>query len=158
MFTNRKHMNKKLFAYVLLPVVSFSILGAGIASANGWGWFGGSYNTDPTQFASQQQTMFQQRAQLLGVTIDEIKNAWAQGKTISQLAQEKGISQADLQKRATDLRTQQLKDKMQVLVSQGVVTQAQADARLQFMQTQSANKKGMGFLGLGFHSGNKTKE
>ena len=47
-----------------------------------------------------------------------------------------------------DLRTQELKTHLQTLVSKGVITQAQADARLKAMENMSAKAKaGKGMRG-----------
>jgi len=86
--------------------------------------------------------MFDNEAQILGISVDEVKNAWAQGKTMMQLAQEKGITEAQLQAKIKDARTAQLKIQLQTLVSSGVITQAQADQRLAYMQSQQTNVKG----------------
>jgi len=47
-----------------------------------------------------------------------------------------------------DARAQQLKAQMQALVDKGVITQAQADQRLQWMQNKTQNTKGHGFRGM----------
>ncbi len=144
-------MKKKYLIYTILPVMAFAVLGAGIASAHGW-WFGGLGNISPDEIANRQQTMFQNEAQILGISVDEIKNAWAEGKSLKQLAEERGISQEQLQAKMKEVRLQQIKSQLQTLVEKGVITQGQADKRLQFMQNQPANgKHGRGRGMLGFH-------
>jgi ribosomal protein L4 len=46
-----------------------------------------------------------------------------------------------------------LKDHLKALVDKGVITQAQADARLQFMQNQPLSSKGKGGGMWGFGHG-----
>jgi DNA-binding phage protein len=142
----------KTAAYAMMPVLGFGILGANPASAQG---MMGIITQTPEQIADRQSTFFQQEATILGVSVDEVKAAWAAGKSMKQLATEKGLTQEQIQTRLKDAATVQLKTQLQALVDQGIVTQAQADARLQFMQTKIANSKsgkhGMMGFGHGWH-------
>lgn len=134
-------MKKKILMYAIIPALGFSaLIGVGAASAHGF--FGMFNNLTPEQIGTQQQTMFQQQADILGISVDDVKNAWAEGKSLKTLAEEKGITQEQLQAKMKEARLQQMKSNLQILVSQGVITQAQADKRLQFMQNESANGKG----------------
>lgn len=135
-----KKIKKRYFAYAVLPVMALALMGAGTVSAHGW--FGGPFgvtNATPQEVAQRQNEMFTQKANLLGMSVDEVKSAWAQGKTLQQLAEEKGITQDQLQEKMRELRQQQIKERLQTLVEQGVITQTQADQRLQFMQRQMEN-------------------
>jgi len=129
--------------------ISLSLLGAGVASAHGL--FGFGSQATPEQIAQAQTNRFTQEASLLGISVDDVKNAWAKGETLQQLATEHGITTGQLQQKLKDAALQRMKDNLQTLVTQGVITQAQADARLQFMQTQSQNNssKGFGHRGMG---------
>jgi hypothetical protein len=148
-------MKRKLFYYAILPVMAFTLIGAGTASAHGFFGFGMNKGT-PDEIAQHQTEIFTQQASLLGISTDEIKAAWAQGKSLQTLAQEKGINQEQLQQKMTDLRKQQLKAHLQILVEKGVITQAQADQRAAFIDQQIQNKPGKGHhhgLGRGFGLG-----
>lgn len=142
-------MRKKLIAYSALPVLGLGLLGvSSIASAHGFGGgmgIGLFSNATPEQLATRQQDMFAREAQLLGISVDDVKVAWADGKTLQQLAQDHGITQDQLATRMKDAALAQLTTNLQDLVSQGIITQAQADKRLAFMQTQTANRKAKGF-------------
>ena len=150
-------MRKKTLLYALIPMVAGAVLlGANFASARGaFGGFGfgGGLAATPDEMATRHQAMFQEQANLLGVSVDDVKNAWAQGKNIWDLAKEKGISQEQLQQKMKDARVAQMKTQLQVLVDKGVITQAQADQRLKFMQDMP-NKAGKakgprGHMGFG---------
>jgi hypothetical protein len=148
--------HKKILAYAATaPIVGIVMLGATVASAHGMG-FGGGFGPamTPDQAVEKQQASFQQEADLLGISLDEVKNAWAQGKSMSQLAQERNITSDQLRQKMQDKRLQDMKTRMQTLVDNGVVTRAQADQRLQFMQSMSAKNAGRtgshkGFFGFG---------
>jgi hypothetical protein len=134
-------MNKKIAMYALLPVIGAGAFGIHSASA----WFG---NANPDQVAQRQQGMFQNESQALGISIDEVKSAWAQGKSMQQLMQEKNISKEDVRTRMKAQRDAQMKERLQILVSKGVITQAQADQRVQVMQTRIEHGKGPGIMGF----------
>ena len=149
-------MKKKYLAYAILPVMAVSVLGIGLASANGGlaGWFGGmgfmGSTATPEQIAQRQTTLFQNEAALLGIDIAKVKDGWAQGKTLQQIAQDNGITGDQLKQKIADYQKQQLTNYLNTLVSQGVITQAQADSRLQFMQQHMTGGKAGKGLGFGF--------
>lgn len=139
-------MTKKYLTYLALPAVGILLLG-GTALAHGWG--GG--NATPEQITARYQQQFSSEATMLGLSVDDVKQAWASGKSLQQLATDHGISAADLQKKMADARAAKLKAELQTLVTQGVITQAQADQRLTFMTTKPAAGMHPGFRGR--HSG-----
>ncbi len=146
-------ITKKLFLFAGLPVLGLGLLGAGTASAHGMFGFGGFLNAD--QKAQIQTQMFQKQADLLGVNVDDVKNAWAQGKSIKDLASEKGITEAQMQEKMKTQRESEFKQYLQDLVTKGVITQSQADQRLQFLQKnindnqgRMGRHRGMGMMGF----------
>lgn len=146
--THNHYMKKKYLVYAAAPVLALSLFAANTAFAHGmFGWFGST--ATPEQIATRQTTMFQEEANLLGVSVDEVKAAWAEGKTLWDLAQEKGLTQEQLKQKMTDARNAQVKSQLQTLVSQGVITQSQADQRYSWMTAQDQN--GGKRLGRGFH-------
>ena len=73
--------------------------------------------------------------------MDEVKAAWAQGKTLFDLATAHNITKEQLAQKMKGERAGDIKTQLQALVTQGVITQAQADSRLAFMQAQKAKVK-----------------
>lgn len=145
-------MKKKYVMYAFLPVLGLGLLGANLALANGFGF--GMMNLAPDEIATRQQTMFQNEATLIGISVDDMKAGWAQGKTLQQIATDHGITADQLKQKMVDARTAQMKANLQTLVAKGVITQAQADARLAFLQTSATNGKGGGrMMGRGLMHG-----
>lgn len=138
--------NKKLFVYAGLPLATLGLIGASQASAHGM--FGFGSQATPEQKAQVQTQIFQNQANLLGVSVDEVKNAWASGKGLKDLATEKGITEDQLKEKIKAQRESEIKQNLQDLVNQGVITQAQADQRLQFMQNNQNSFKGMRGRGM----------
>ncbi len=143
-------MKYKSVVYVALPVVALSLyLGfSGVVQA---GFFGGMNNFTPEQIVTRHQTMFQEQADLLGINVAEVKDAWSQGKTVADLMKEKGITQEQIQAKMKDVKLKQMKTEVQTLVDKGVITQIQADKRLQVMQSKINDvnfngKKGKGLV------------
>ncbi len=135
---NLYFMKKRYIGYALLPVLALALV-AGTASAHGFGMMGSSAN--PQEIATAQSTMFQKQADILGISVEDVKASWAKGQSLQDLAKEKGISEEQLKTKMQSMHVQQAKDHLQALVTSGVITQAQADQRLQFMQTQMKNGK-----------------
>jgi len=106
-------------------------------------------------------------AKILGVSTEELKTDFGPKKTIEQIAQEKGISLADVEAKLEAARATQMKARLDSMVSSGNITQAQADAQAtwqaslgQWMKDHPAplkevfkDKDMMGFGGHGFGRG-----
>ena len=85
----------KIALYTALSAVALGLLGTGVASAGGMGMFGGGFGfvaAAPDEVASRHQTMFQNEATLLGISVDDVKSGWAEGKTIGEIATAHGIT------------------------------------------------------------------
>ncbi len=142
-------MNKLLtFLLVSLGVLSFA--GVGIVSAHGggfgdWGFLG---NWTPEDIASRFQAMFESKAGLLGISTDDYKAKWAEGKTFSQIAEESGVTSEQLQERMRQARLDQLRAQLNALAEKGVIGQEQADQRFNALQTQFENGGDKGWGGM----------
>src|SRR3989344_4504161 len=119
-------MKKYLIITSILGAAGVTIIGIQSASAMGGGMFGFGFNNSvtPEQVAERHQAMFQEQATLLGLTIDEVKNAWADGKTMKELMAEKNISAEQVQAKMKALHLTQLKANLKTLVEKGIITQA----------------------------------
>lgn len=139
-------MKKKYLVPALaVPALALTLFGANAVSAHGlWG-----KNISPEEVAAHHQTMFENQANLLGVEVSEVKAAWAEGKNMKELALEKGISEADLKAKMQAQMKKQHEERLQALVSAGVITQAQADQRLKFMEEKKSQMKEKGPRGMG---------
>lgn len=138
----KKHngFNKK--KYLVIPAVALAtLLAGGAVSAHGFGGF--MPKGDPQQMATQWEEKISEHAGFLGISVDEMKAKWAEGKNLQQIAAEKGITQQQLQEKMKAARETQEKEWLQTLVTQGKITQAQADARLQVMKQKQGQRAGM---------------
>ncbi len=132
---------------------TLSAVTLGIMSASAMGGMNMMHNNlTPDEVATRQTSMFTEQASLIGATVDEVKNAWAEGKNLKDLAKEKGITQEQLQAKMKANRDAHMKEQLATLVSKGVITQAQADKRIAFMNSLSS-QKGKGYSGHGMHKG-----
>ncbi len=150
----------KIIAYSFLPALALAgALGVGVASAHGpfgggsFGFgFGGFSALTPDQIAQRTQDMFQREAQILGISADDVKAAWTEGKSFKQIIEEKGLNKDQVQTRIKEEKTKQAESQLQTLVDKGVITREQADRRLVVMQERFANGSGHK-MGKGMHRG-----
>ncbi len=124
--------------HIVLPALILGVLVsfAGSASAHGMPGAGMGRNFD----TANMNEMFTSQANMLGVTTDEVKNAWSQGKDIMTLAKEKGIDEATLRAKMNTVREAEMKAKIQELVTKGIITQDQANKRIETMKTKMTEK------------------
>lgn len=150
-------MKKFKKQYFVVPALALTLFaGAGIASAQGATGtsatggkimqrgemrgpgghmdFGGGFANNPDQWLSR----ITSDAAILGISVDDMKAAWSQGKTLEDLATEKGITREQLAEKLKAAAETKQKDALQTLVTKGYITQAQADARLTAMKTRQA--------------------
>ena len=124
----------KLLTYFLVSLGVLGLAGVGIASAHGW-----FSDLSPEDLTARFETMFQKKAEILGISVDEFKAGWAEGKTLKDIAEEQGITQEQLQERMRAEREERMRERINILVENGVITQEQADQRLSFMQERFEN-------------------
>ena len=136
---------KSILKNALIPSIGLALLTISSASAMSFG----AMNITPEEIATKQATMFQEQAIVLGLSVDEVKNAWASGKDLKTLAKEKGISLDTIKQKMEATRLANQKTMLTTLVTKGVITQAQADQRLAVMSTKNAK----GMMGEGKHGG-----
>lgn len=77
--------------------------------------------------------MLENQAKLLGITVDDLKVRQAQGKSFVQITQDLGITKEQLEarmKQLHDARVTEIKAQIQAQVTNGKITQAQADKRI----------------------------
>ncbi|UCC64429.1 MAG: hypothetical protein JSV36_05055 [Anaerolineae bacterium] len=109
----------------------------GHPGGRGGGWMGGFKGCLP----GNQEWLAEQ----LGMTVDELQAELEAGKTIAELAEEKGV---DLDA----ARIEAMKERIQQAVEDGTMTQEQADWMLQGLeQGFMPGRRGFGFGGRGGH-------
>jgi hypothetical protein len=149
---------KKILLATILPLLAVVVIGATMVSAQGGSGMGhgpggyGFIEATPEEVVTRHTAMFEQQANILGISVDAVKQAWAEGQSFSDLASANGISEDDLQNKMKELAKTKIKEHLQTLVSQGVITQAQADQRLQIESSMIDSGMGKGF-GKGGHRG-----
>jgi len=132
-------MNKKVLMFSLLALTIFTAVGVSSVSAHGW--FRGGADIDPVQVTERQSQMFEEKAELLGVSVDEVKSYWVENKNMGDIIEELGIDKDELKAKMKENRQEKMQTRLQVLVDGGIITQEQADSRLETMQDRLENGK-----------------
>ncbi len=109
--------------------------GRGFGLGRGFGGFGGSWAT------------FDAVAEALGLTPEQLFSELHSGKTLEEIAEEKGVDIQKVYEAAQAARVQQMKDAIQQAVEDGRMTQEQADWLLEGLE------KGYFPMGRGFGFG-----
>lgn len=133
----------KKILLVTVPALALVLASASLASAHGpfGGWMEKSGDI-ADHFAHQ--------AQMFGLSVDQVKNAWAEGKTMADLIDEYNLDEDAFRTKMQAERHAQVEARLAEMVSAGVITQAQADTRLTWMAEREADGDfgpGQGFGG-----------
>jgi len=157
-------MNKKLF--FIIPALALLLVGVGTVSAAGgfYGW-GKLDKGEPGQFKDSAgwQAMIEEKSKLLGISVEEFKNYWLEGKDFWTIAKEKGIDEATLKSQMqSQMKAQKIEREkafLSQLVADGKITQAQADARLKKMsESDWGQGHKMGGCGCGMNDAESGSE
>jgi hypothetical protein len=153
-------MKRKYVLYGLMPMFLLGLAGVSAATASARGLFGRGADIDPVIAAADQTERFAQEAEVLGISVDQVKEYWAQGKNVRDIIDELNLDETAVQERMHTERLTNMKAHVQALVVQGVITQAQADTRIAFMETnegkftgrgEGRGNGGMRGMGMGFN-------
>jgi hypothetical protein len=129
---------RKALIYPALSAFSLYALGAG-TFVTAQGWSRGAANGESEDGPASLSAMYQAEARLLGVSVDEIKIAWAEGKTLPEPAAAKGVNTDELQQRMLEARKAATQELLPAFASQEVASQGLADQRFAFMVNHLAH-------------------
>jgi predicted DNA-binding protein YlxM (UPF0122 family) len=136
-------MLKKFLISIILPILVCGILIAKPVEAKGFGFLGwgfGKINLE--DWTEKMKKIFEGWADLLQISVDKVKNYWAEGKSLKEIMEAENISEEDLQKRMKEKRLEELKNQLQKLVEKGIITQEQADKRFEVMKKKLESQEG----------------
>jgi len=69
---------KKTLIYSILVITVIGLVGVGLASAQGWFGFNHFKNTSSEEMAQKKEAMLQQKADALGISVEELIASWAE--------------------------------------------------------------------------------
>lgn len=142
-----------LSAVAAIGLTGFVLL-SNVASAQGFGqgWLRGNGGMMGMMSGNLNRgSMPQVMAQVLGMSQQDLQNQLASGKTMAEILQGKGLTLDQFHQKMED----QMKIYLQTLVSQGQITQAQADQQMQFIEQMhdshlnTTTGYGVGMMGSG---------
>lgn len=147
-------MNKKTLVYALALLVVAGTMGVVSVLAQ--------ENTEPTDkpffrcgFGGEHRgQILEDKAEILGISVEDLQSAREEGKTFEEVLTEAGISQEDFQAKMKELHQENMKTHLDQLVADGELTQAEADEHLENWQERMDNFDGQRHFGKhGFHPG-----
>src|SRR3989344_2116268 len=113
---------RNISAFALIIGAAVVIGGMGLASAHGMGgmWRGGPFFEQKTGMLSD----------ILGISAEELQDSRENGQSLPELLEKKGVTLEQFHEKVTAAEQERLSQ----LVSDGTITQQQADARIEHMQ------------------------
>lgn len=135
---------KKFTFYSLFALTLFSLVGTGVAYAKGPNGTNANGNNQ-TNKGYGYETMISDKAETLGVSVDDLKADLAEGKTFLEIAEAQGLTSDDLHEVMTTQATARINQR----VANGNLTQEQANERLANMAERQGDCTGEGPLGQG---------
>ena len=121
---------KKFLIVSLLAIGIFGFVGANVASA-----------ITPEQTAEKQNFMFEHKAEVFGISVEQAKEYWAEKGSMWKMTAEMGIDKAEMRERIKENREARMQEHMQAMIDDGVMTQEQVDQRLQEIEARVEQKR-----------------
>jgi hypothetical protein len=138
----KKLINKYMKKYLTMGTLAlalFAIAGAGSASASEW--FGrNKLDFDAETMAERQEEMFEQQAERLGTSVEDIKEYWAEGMTMREIMEDLGIDEEEFREERMEDQKERQEELLDALVEEGVITEEQAEQRLESLEERDANR------------------
>ncbi|MEA3452937.1 MAG: hypothetical protein U9Q96_01195 [Patescibacteria group bacterium] len=113
---------KKLLLYTLLGIGVVGLTGAGMVFA------GESFSKG---MGGGYESMMENKAELLGITVDELNTARDEGTTFHEIIEEQGLDFDAFYESMQEKRAERINARMDQLVAEGRITREQADERIE---------------------------
>lgn len=103
------------------------------------------------------ERMIEAKAKVLGISTSDLQQMLDSGKSFPEIVKDAGISYLDFHNKMREVRLEQLDEHLHELVEDGILSQSEADARLEQAQSGERifNRQGRGFnsaSGMRLHS------
>lgn len=118
-----------LLAYSFVAVLALAIGGLTIASAESSGFWKGNF--DPGQ---KHQMMLENKADILGLSVEELQTMHEEGMTFEEIFTEQGITPEELHEQMMASKIERLDQ----LLADGDITQEQYDQKLEWITDKKA--------------------
>jgi hypothetical protein len=127
---------KKFLRYAAPSVLGVIVIGAGFAAAHD-GWREGKSSGEHMERV----------AEIIGVSPETLQEGRAEGLTIHEIAEAEGVDLESLRERMHAEHEQRMRERLEWLVSEGEITQDEADEKLATMQDRWENRSEDGPMG-----------
>ena len=138
---------KKILLYSLLAVGVVGIVSASAVSAQGF-FHNRGMNIDGEGAKGGYENMLEIKAEVLGLSVDDLKAAKEEGKTFQEITENQGLSvdelRAQMQEKKQELRAEKMEGMeahIAQLVADGKITQEQADEKLEWLENHEGKGK-----------------
>lgn len=129
--------------YILSAIALFAITLAGVTSAG----FMKFSEKNPEKF----NQMIERKAEMFGLNAEEVKAQLEGGESLGDIISETGLTKEEMFER----KQKYMEDRINQMVTDGKITQKQADKKLEWMEEMHEKFSSGEFKGKGFHKGHK---
>jgi hypothetical protein len=138
---------KKILLYSLLAVGVVGLVGASAVSAQGF-FHNHAMDSEGKEAKGGYENMLKAKAEVLNLSVEDLKTAKEEGKTFQEIAEDQGLSvdelRAQMQEKKQELRTQKIEGRkahIEELVANETITQEQADEKLEWLESREGRGK-----------------
>jgi competence protein ComGC len=138
---------KKILLYSLLAVSVVGLVGASAVSAQGF-FHNHAMNSEGKESQGGYEKMLENKAEIFGLSVDQLKTAKEEGKTFCEIAEDQGLSmeelRAQMQEKKQELRAQKIEGRkahIEELIANGTITQEQAGEKLEWLENREGRGK-----------------
>lgn len=131
----------KKILYLVLAISFICLIGASVASANGF-----------LHRGEGKEAMFEHKASVLGLTVDELKAKLSEKKGFRWIAEEEGVTFEQMLEKKKEAMLENAEEYLNKMIEAGKINQEEADNILQEKEEWFDNFKGKSH-GKGFFGG-----
>ena len=138
---------KKILFYSLLAVGTVGLVSASAISAQGF-FYNHAMNSEGLEAKGGYEKMLEAKAEVLGLSVEDLQTAKEQGQTFQDIAEDQGLSVdelcAQMQEKRQEFRAQKMearKTHIEELVANGTITREQADEKLEWLENREGKGK-----------------
>lgn len=130
-------MKMRYLALAFIPAMALAVA----TNASAHGFFGAFKGMTPEEKAEHKQEMMATKAEILGVEVEVLEQAREDGVRRGELIEQLGLDKEEVRQRFKQAKIEHMQERLDHLVSEGELTQDEADQKMEKMQEHMEHGK-----------------